>query len=90
MRVHMRGLRLWGVLCGEILCPSRPLAPVAPVPPTPPVLAADASEADMLSCRVIPVLRSLLRSSTHRVQLFGVSLTLFALLSVVLVLVAGL
>jgi hypothetical protein len=40
----------------------------------------------MLSSRVIPVLRS----STHRVQLFGVSLTLSALLSVVLVPVAGL
>jgi hypothetical protein len=41
MRVHMRGLRLWGVLCGEVPCPPRPLAPVAPVPPTPPVLAAN-------------------------------------------------
>jgi hypothetical protein len=40
---------------------------------------------NMLSSRVILVLRS----STHRVQLFGVSLTLFALLSVVLVPVAG-
>jgi hypothetical protein len=36
MRVHMRGLRLWGVLCGEVPCPPRPLAPVAPVSPTPP------------------------------------------------------
>jgi hypothetical protein len=40
----------------------------------------------MLSSRVIPVLRS----STHRVQLFGISLTLSALLSVVLAPVAGL
>jgi hypothetical protein len=40
----------------------------------------------MLSSRVIPVLRS----STHIVQLFGVSLTLSALLYVVLAPVAGL
>jgi hypothetical protein len=40
----------------------------------------------MLSSRVI----SVLRSSTHRVQLFSVSLTLSALLSVVFVPVAGL
>jgi hypothetical protein len=31
MRVHMHGLRLWGVLCGEVPYPSRPLTPVAPV-----------------------------------------------------------
>jgi hypothetical protein len=51
MRVHMCGLRLWGVLCGEIPRPPRPLAHVAPVLPTPPVLAADASEADRVAVK---------------------------------------
>src|SRR3954469_2784511 len=45
MRIHMRGLRLWGVLSGEVPCPPCPVAPMAPTPPTPPVLAADASQA---------------------------------------------
>ena len=45
MRIHMRGLRLWGVLSGEVSCPPYPIVPVAPVPPTPPVLAADATQA---------------------------------------------
>ena len=43
MRVHMRGLRLWGVLSGEVSCPSCP-TPVAPLPLTPIVLGADASQ----------------------------------------------
>jgi hypothetical protein len=46
MRIYMRGLRLWGVLTGEVLYPSRP---IAPVPPTPPLvsqkLAEDATQA---------------------------------------------
>jgi hypothetical protein len=46
MRVHMRGLRLWGVLSGEVSCPSCPTAPLAPIPPTPPVLCDDATQAD--------------------------------------------
>ena len=46
MRIHMRGLLLWGVLSGEVSCPSCPVAPVAHTPPVPPALAADASEAD--------------------------------------------
>ena len=46
MRIHMRGLMLWGVLSGEVSCPPCPVAPVAPTPPVPPVLAADASQAD--------------------------------------------
>jgi len=46
MRIHMRGLLLWGVLSGEVPCPPCPVAPVAPTPPVPPVLAADASQAD--------------------------------------------
>ncbi|XP_044346412.1 RNA-binding protein BRN1-like [Triticum aestivum] len=46
MRIHMRGLLLWGVLSGEVPCPPCPVAPVAPIPPVPPVLAADASQAD--------------------------------------------
>jgi hypothetical protein len=46
MRIHMHGLRLWGMLSGEASCPSCPIAPTAPTPPTPPVLAADATQAD--------------------------------------------
>ena len=42
----MRGLRLWGVLSGEVPCPPCPTVPKAPTPPIPPVLAADASQAD--------------------------------------------
>jgi hypothetical protein len=51
MRVYMRGLRLWGFLCGEVSCSPCPTAPVAPVPPTPPVIAADASEADRIAAK---------------------------------------
>src|SRR3954464_3817105 len=43
MRIHMRGLLLWGVLSGEVPCPPCPVPLMAPVPP---VLAADASQAD--------------------------------------------
>jgi hypothetical protein len=174
MRVHMRSLYLWGVLCGEVSCPPRPIAPMVPIPPTPRLLllmtdrtatktvddvavnAYDQQVADfcatlfayrdaqstqwcdkdaratavltasvlpfasefmglvlfmrcgftivngikslvtlstclwsvksMLSSRVIPVLMS----STHRVQLFGVSLTPSALRFVVLAPIAGL
>jgi hypothetical protein len=46
MHVHMRGLRLWGVLSGEVSCPPCPTAPLAPIPPTPPVLGDDATQAD--------------------------------------------
>jgi hypothetical protein len=46
MRVHMRGLRLWGVLSGEVSCLPCPTPPVAPIPPTPPVLGADATQAN--------------------------------------------
>nr|XP_051188566.1 uncharacterized protein LOC127302179 [Lolium perenne] len=47
MRIHMRGLRLWGVLTGEVSCPPRPTAPVPPTPPpVPPALAEDATQAD--------------------------------------------
>ena len=45
MRIHMRGIRLWGVLSGEVCCPSRPVPPVAPTPPTPLVLPPDANQA---------------------------------------------
>jgi hypothetical protein len=44
MRVHIRGLRLWGMLSGEVPCPPRPTAPTAPIPPTPVALAADATQ----------------------------------------------
>jgi hypothetical protein len=46
MRVHMRGLRLWGVLSGEVSCPPCPTPPLAPIPPTPPVLSDGATQAD--------------------------------------------
>jgi hypothetical protein len=46
MRIHMRGLRLWGVLSGEVSFPSCPTPPVAPISPTLPVLGADATQAD--------------------------------------------
>jgi hypothetical protein len=44
MRVHMRGLRLWGVLSGEVSCPPYPTAPVAPILPMPVVLGDGASQ----------------------------------------------
>jgi hypothetical protein len=44
MRVHMRSLRLWGVLSGEVPCPPRPTAPTAPLPPTPVALTPDATQ----------------------------------------------
>jgi hypothetical protein len=44
--IHMRGLRLWGVLFGEVSCPPCPIAPAVPTPPTPPALAADATQAE--------------------------------------------
>jgi hypothetical protein len=50
---HMRGLRLWGVFCGEVHYPPRPLAPVAPIPLTPPVIAVDASEADKVAAKTV-------------------------------------
>ena len=37
MRIHMRGLLLWGVLSGEVPCPPCPVAPVGPVPSALPV-----------------------------------------------------
>jgi hypothetical protein len=46
MRVHMRGLRLWGVLSGEVSRPPCSTAPLAPIPPTPLVLGDDATQAD--------------------------------------------
>jgi hypothetical protein len=46
MRSHMRGLHLWGVLSGEVSCPSCPVAITAPTPPTPPTLVADATQAN--------------------------------------------
>ena len=45
IRVHMRGLRLWGVLSGEVSCPPRPVAPTTPIAPTPIALASDATQA---------------------------------------------
>ncbi|KAK1698297.1 hypothetical protein QYE76_014994 [Lolium multiflorum] len=42
----MRGLRLWGVLSGEVSCPPRPVAPTAHVEPSPIALASGATQAD--------------------------------------------
>jgi hypothetical protein len=44
MRVHIRGLRLWGVLSGEVSCLPYPTAPVAPTPPMLVVLGDGASQ----------------------------------------------
>ena len=51
MRIHMRGLRLWGVLSGEVSCPPCPVAPVLPTPPTLPVLAADATPEEQAAAK---------------------------------------
>ena len=52
MRIHMRGLPLWGVLSGEVSCPPCLVAPVAPtLPMPPPALAADASETDRTAAK---------------------------------------
>ncbi|KAK1590519.1 hypothetical protein QYE76_017099 [Lolium multiflorum] len=42
----MRGLRLWGMLFGEVSCSPRPVAPTVPVAPPPVALAPDATQAD--------------------------------------------
>ncbi|KAK1652164.1 hypothetical protein QYE76_069969 [Lolium multiflorum] len=43
----MCGLRLWGVLTGEVSCPPHATAPVPPTPPSvPQALAEDATQAD--------------------------------------------
>jgi hypothetical protein len=44
MRVHMRGLHLWGVLFGEVPCPPHPTAATTRIPPTPVALAPDATQ----------------------------------------------
>jgi hypothetical protein len=46
MRVHMHGLCLWGVLSGEVSCPSCPTPPLVPIPPTPPALGDEATQAE--------------------------------------------
>jgi hypothetical protein len=46
IRVHMCGLRLWGVLSGEVSCPPCPTPSLAPIPPTPPALGAEATQAE--------------------------------------------
>ncbi|XBI54972.1 hypothetical protein VPH35_036883 [Triticum aestivum] len=52
MRIHMRGLRLLGVLSGEVPCPQRPVPPMAPIPPPPPPALATASDDDRAAARV--------------------------------------
>jgi hypothetical protein len=44
MHVHMRSLRLWGVLSGEVSYPPCPTPPVAPIPPTLVILGDGASQ----------------------------------------------
>jgi hypothetical protein len=44
MRIHMRGLRLWGVLSGEVSCPPYPTTPMAPILSTSVVLGDGASQ----------------------------------------------
>jgi hypothetical protein len=51
MCVHMRDLRLWDVLCGEVPCLVRPLVQVAPVPPTLSVITADAFDDDRVAAK---------------------------------------
>jgi hypothetical protein len=46
MRVHMRGLRRWGVLSGEVSCPPCPTPPLAPIPSMMSILGDDATQAD--------------------------------------------
>uniref|UniRef100_A0ACD5VI62 Uncharacterized protein n=1 Tax=Avena sativa TaxID=4498 RepID=A0ACD5VI62_AVESA len=46
IRIHMRGIRLWGVLSGEVPCPPRPVPPVAPTSPTLPVAGYDQQVSD--------------------------------------------
>jgi hypothetical protein len=46
MRVHMRGLRLWGVLSGEVSCPPCPTPPLAPISLTLPTLGDEATQAE--------------------------------------------
>ena len=53
MCIHMRGLRLWRVLSGEVPCPQCPVPPVDPIPsPPPPALSANASNDDRAAARV--------------------------------------
>jgi hypothetical protein len=46
MRVHMHGLRLWGVLSGEVSCPLCPTPPLALILPTPLALGDEATQAE--------------------------------------------
>jgi hypothetical protein len=46
MRVHICGLRLWGVLFGEVSYPPCPTPPLAPIPPTLPALGDGATQAE--------------------------------------------
>jgi hypothetical protein len=62
IRVHMCGIRLWGILCGKVSCPTCPIALVAPVPPTPTIIAVDASEANR-GPRLLLMQRSMLMIS---------------------------
>ena len=75
MRIHMRGLRLWGVLTGEIPCPPRPVLPVVPTQPTPLVLAATASQADKDAAKVTDA--AAVRAYEQKVEEYDASLTAY-------------
>ena len=50
MRIHMRGLRLWGVLSGDVTCPPCPTPPTEPTPVAlPPTADKAAAEAARLA-----------------------------------------
>jgi hypothetical protein len=51
MRIQC-GIRLWGILSGEVPCQPRPVPPMAPTPPPAAVLAANASKADKTAATV--------------------------------------
>ena len=44
MRIHMRGLRLWGYLSGDFPCPPRPVCPTEPLPVS---LPSDAAKTEV-------------------------------------------
>lgn len=81
MRIHMRGIRLWGVLSGEVPCPPTPVAPVAPTPPTLPVLTADASEADKSSVDDVARLLMIVRCRTILMLLLPIVMIWLLILS---------
>ena len=82
MRIHMRGLLLWGVLSGEVPYPPCPVAPVAPTPPVPPVLVVDASQADRDVAKVLDDAALMLMISRYQlIQMLFPSTVMIGLLT---------